>query len=83
MWEYLEVSFPESGTWKTSSGETGELVFVRHGAREDFGYLSHQELLDELGAKGWELVQQFKVDGGHRMHLCLLFKRPGLVTADS
>jgi hypothetical protein len=51
-WEYLEV-YLVGRSWADSTGATGEVEEIRVNG---YGHANTNELLDDLGAVGWELV---------------------------
>lgn len=51
-WEYLEV-YIAGQDWADSTGDTGTLPVVAVGG---YSHVNTNELLDDLGSVGWELV---------------------------
>lgn len=51
-WEYLEV-YIAGHDWADSTGATGELPVVPVGG---YSHVNSNELLDDLGSVGWELI---------------------------
>jgi hypothetical protein len=51
-WEYLEI-YIAGHDWADSTGATGELPVV---TLAGYSHVNSNELLDDLGSVGWELI---------------------------
>jgi hypothetical protein len=76
QWEYLEV-YLSGRHWADSTGASGELPEV---SVAGYTHANSNELLDDLGAVGWELTA---VLPGHYSGACKLFLKRPLVDAET
>ena len=69
-WEYLEI-YLAGRDWADSTGASGELEVASVGA---YSHVNTNELLDDLGSVGWELVSVVsgQLHGTYKLYL----KRP-------
>jgi hypothetical protein len=75
-WEYLEI-YLAGRHWADSTGATGEVDEVQVGG---YSHANTNDLLDDLGAVGWELVAALAGSSGGSSKLFL--KRPLMDEAD-
>ena len=70
QWEYKDVHVAAT-TWTDGTGSRGSLQRFAHEAGHSFW--SANQLLNELGSEGWELIGSA---AGAADHYVLFFKRP-------